>query len=343
MNSKNNTRLRILILVEGGKKIGFGHITRSQSLYEAFEERRLRPEFIVNGDSSAKLLLKGYRYRILDWLKDKETRIKLLKNADIIIIDSYLAREDIYLEIAKSAKVAVYLDDNDRLNYPAGIVVNGSVNTQDLGYKRNSAVKYLLGARYASLRREFWDVPDKKISKDVKSIMVTFGGDDSKGMTLKVLKLLDEIAPDLMKYIVVGRAFKNIRQLRKIKLKKTKFIFFPDAKGMKRLMVDSDLAISSGGQTLYELARVGVPTIAVAVAENQFNNIRGWEEAGFIDFSGYWKNKDLTSMIARSINKFRDKNVRLRRSLTGKLFIDGKGSRRIALELIKNLDRGRIK
>ena len=30
---------KVIILTEGGKKVGFGHITRCISLYQAFEEK----------------------------------------------------------------------------------------------------------------------------------------------------------------------------------------------------------------------------------------------------------------------------------------------------------------
>jgi len=49
---------------------------------------------------------------------------------------------------------------------------------------------------------------------------------------------------------------------------------------MKRVMAASDMAISAAGQTLYELARIGVPTIATAVVKNQLNNVQGWEKWG---------------------------------------------------------------
>jgi len=40
--------LKAFIITEGSKNIGFGHITRCISLYQAFEERGIIPEFIIN-------------------------------------------------------------------------------------------------------------------------------------------------------------------------------------------------------------------------------------------------------------------------------------------------------
>jgi UDP-2,4-diacetamido-2,4,6-trideoxy-beta-L-altropyranose hydrolase len=49
--------MKIFIVTEGGKGIGFGHITRCTSIYQAFEQKGLIPEFVINGDNSVKDLL----------------------------------------------------------------------------------------------------------------------------------------------------------------------------------------------------------------------------------------------------------------------------------------------
>ena len=40
--------MKVFIITEGGKNIGFGHITRCLSLYQAFEEKGILPKFIIN-------------------------------------------------------------------------------------------------------------------------------------------------------------------------------------------------------------------------------------------------------------------------------------------------------
>ncbi|NLV76359.1 MAG: UDP-2,4-diacetamido-2,4,6-trideoxy-beta-L-altropyranose hydrolase, partial [Tissierellia bacterium] len=45
--------------------------------------------------------------------------------------------------------------------------------------------------------------------------------------------------------------------------------FYMNVKNMKNLMINNDLAISAGGNTLYELCACGIPTIAIIIADNQ--------------------------------------------------------------------------
>ena len=63
---------RICIITEGVENIGFGHITRCTSLYQAFEEKGIIPEFIVNGDDSILDLLSDKKYRIFNWIEKQE-------------------------------------------------------------------------------------------------------------------------------------------------------------------------------------------------------------------------------------------------------------------------------
>ena len=64
-----------------------------------------------------------------------------------------------------------------------------------------------------------------------------------------------------------------------------------------------DLAVSAAGQTLYELAQMGVPTIAIQVADNQKDNIEGWLKAGFIHFAGEWDDAKLVENLTVYPNK----------------------------------------
>jgi len=250
---------KVSILTEGGKDIGFGHITRCVSLCEAFEKKGIKPEFIINGDDSISKLLKGKKYRIFNWLKEKERLFNLICDANIGIVDSYLADSELYRKISEIVKVPVYIDDNKRLAFPKGIVVNGAIYAKDIDYVKDRNVTYLLGIQYMPLRREFWNIPRKVIRKKIESIMVTFGGDDKKNMTPRISKFLTDKYPELTKNIIISNGFKKIKKIKDLKDKKTNLIYSPDVKKIKKTMLESDLAISAGGQTLYEFARIGIP------------------------------------------------------------------------------------
>lgn len=334
--------MRILIITEGGKKIGLGHIARCLSLYQAFKKEGVRPVFIVNGDKTAEKILKGCRHIIFNWLDNKKRLFKMVNGSNIVVIDSYLADISIYKEASRLARTAVYMDDNMRIDYPAGIVVNGSVSAKLMNYPHKAGVKYLLGSRYIPLRKEFWTAPAKRINGKIKSIMVTFGGTDGKGMTPKIMDFLNTRYPGTVKNVIVGAGFKNTREIKRLKDRKANLIYEPDAGEMRRVMLKSDIVISAAGQTLYELARIGVPTIAICVADNQLRSVKNWQKCGFVKYIGKYNNKGFFKKLSAAITELTSSQERCRVSAIGRNLVDGKGAEKIARAAIADAKRVRV-
>ena len=326
--------MKVFIITEGGKDIGFGHITRCLSLYQAFEERGIKPKFIINGDDDSEYLLKNINYQIFNWLDERNKLFAILKSADISIIDSYLADISFYNTLSDLVKIPVYIDDNKRLDYPNGIVVNGNIHAEKLKYPKKDGITYLLGNKYTPLRKEFWEVPEKKIKENIESIMVTFGGDDAQNMTPKIMNLLNKEYPNLKKNVIIGKSFNNIDEIKKEADYNTKLIYYPNAQKMKEIMLESDIAISAGGQTLYELARLGVPTIGVCVADNQLGIIKEWEKLDFIEYAGWYNEKSILQRIFKLFKKLENRIIRESKSKIARYHLDGKGSIRIVNKLL---------
>jgi spore coat polysaccharide biosynthesis predicted glycosyltransferase SpsG len=327
--------MKVRIFTEGGADIGFGHIARCLSLYQAFEEKGIKPLFVVNGDKSVYQYLKNTRHELVNWLEKDPSAF--LADADIVIVDSYLAGSGFYDKVSKAAKVPVYLDDNKRLDYPKGVVVNGTIFAEELGYPDKNNITYLLGSRYIPLRKTFWNLPAKEVKKDIQSVLISFGGDDSRNLTPVIAASLKRNFPEYRLKIIIGSAFKYVAQIESLKNSNTKLIYSPGAEGMKQAMIESDMAISAAGQTLYEFARVGLPVIAIAVVENQMNNVRGWLKAGFIEYAGWWEEHEIPSKISASIRLLEDRDIRQLRSTTGRKLVDGRGAGRIAEEILRKI------
>jgi UDP-2,4-diacetamido-2,4,6-trideoxy-beta-L-altropyranose hydrolase len=327
--------MKLLLLTEGGKNIGFGHVTRCLSLSQAFEAIGSESVFVVNGDNSVKEILKDREYKVFDWIDEQTRVLPWVKEADVIIIDSYLAGELVYKMISSVAKAALYLDDTLRIPYSPGIVVNWSICATGMPYPKRDGVSYLLGPQYVSLRKPFWNVKQKEMKKDLDSVMVTFGGDDSKNITPKVLNFLVTDYPHLRKNVIIGSAFNNLQEIEAAADANTRFVRSPGAEGMKQVMKESDIAVTSGGQTLFELARIGVPSVAVAVADNQRGNVNGWAETGFIENAGFLQDDHLMENLAAKFRCFLDYPRRVQAAETGKRLVPGNGADKIIEEIEK--------
>ncbi len=328
--------MKALLLTEGSSSIGHGHITRCLSLYQAFETLGHEPFLLVAGDSSVESLLKDKNHRVFDWHKNWKTLIEKIEDYNVVVVDSYLASEEFYQEISKRVKRKLYIDDYKRIEYPSGAVLNANIYAHELAYPQKNGLKYLLGPRYIPLRSAFWKVKRRNIRKKAKRILITFGGDDSKNMTPKVLKSLREHFKDLEFLVVVGKGFRNIEEISALADKQVRVFEGLNAEGMRELMLLADIAISAGGQTTYELARIGTPAVLVAVAENQLLNCKGWHNIGFALYAGWWEDKDILEKVILYTESLMDYEVRKKMAKVGKKTVDGKGALRVVKELTKD-------
>lgn len=326
--------MEVCILTEGGKGIGLGHVMRCLALFHAFKAKGVRPRLFINGDRSVENILDDSVRGAVSWLKYPDRIFSSVKSAKIWIIDSYLMGRTFYKKIASRAENPVYIDDYRRMSYPRGVVVNGSIYAEKLPYPRTAGVTYLLGSQYALLRRDFWCARTKRINAEIKNIMITLGGSDPKNMTPKILRFLYNAFPHLNKKVIFNKGFNDVSGIMKNSDNKTRLIYQPAADDIKRIMLEADLAISAGGQTLYELARLGVPTIALCTAANQKTNLKGWTKAGFIEYIGWYYQKKLLDKMEGAIKKLAGARARRKRSNVGKALVDGRGALRVAEMLL---------
>lgn len=329
--------MNIHILTEGGRVSGFGHVARCSALYDAFCAKGARPNLIINGDNSISGLLSNRKYKILNWLNDKRVLSEVAKKRDsVVIVDSYSAGIGFYKKLSEEVDLPAYLDDYKRFDYPRGVIINGAIGAERIGYPARKDVRYLVGAKFAPLRKEFWDAPRKLIRKRIGKVMLIFGGNDKRNI---MPKMLDCIKKDrtLEKEMVVGKASRNANYVKRLKGGMVKFTYDPSVPHLKRIMIESDLAISAAGQTLYELAMIGVPTIAIGIADNQAMNIKGWRQAGFIEYAGMWNDAGTLKRTRKLFEKMKSDKLRKEKSEIGRRCIDGKGSLRIAEYLLERL------
>ena len=320
----------VIILTEGGKDYGFGHVARCSSIYQAFLEYGISPKFIINGDESVKSILKDIPFEVNDWLNNFD----FPDSSDIVIMDSYLANFEFYEKISSKYSLTVYIDDNNRLEYPKGIIVNGTLDVANMNYSKREEVLYLVGKDFVPLRRDFWNISTLKVKGDVENILITMGGNDLRNLTPKILDLLNIHYPNIIKKVIIADSFKNTFEIELLKNDNVELIYSPNSKKIAEVMSDIDLAISASGQTLYELACVGIPTIAIGIIENQVNNVKNWQKIGFIEYAGCWNNERLLDNILEKMDYLKDKNVRKDKNLIGTRAIDGKGSLRIAKNIL---------
>jgi len=135
--------------------------------------------------------------------------------------------------------------------------------------------------------------------------------------------------------VVTGPFSRNIAEIEKTAEEMDKEIeLIYDSPKMSEEMLDSDLVITGGGTTLYELAARGTPALGFCPADNQYRNTKGVAEVSvLIDISwGHrWRGEKFYKATNELINNYL---LRAKVSKVGQELVDGKGSPRCAQEIL---------
>lgn len=320
---------QIIFLTEGSASMGLGHITRCLALSEAFLERGCRSSFIVHGDKSIRSMMGNQQYKELNWLKDIEL-IKPSLSEAILIVDTFAISDFLLSELSSISKVSI-LDDFIRRNHSSRIVIDWTINAEKKFFlDKNLSSNYLLGNDYIALRRQFWDCQKFIVKPKIDNILIMFGSSDIRSLCVPTANLLAKHFPSLKKTIIIGSGSKDIRSIESMTDSMTKVVVDANANEVIAEMANADLAIASGGQTLYELACVGVPTISIMLIDNQLDDINGWNEVDFTCYAGNWDDQHLESNILSLYSDLSSARLRQSKSTNGQTLVDGQGARRIA-------------
>ena len=330
----------LTIITEGGGAFGFGHITRCISIADCFQKYGFLIKFVINGDDSIYSVLEERPVIMCDWIKYKNRLLEILHHSSIILIDSIEITNKQIIEIQSTGVPIIFIDDEKRRNIlEKGFVVDWTVlsDKKDYFFPKKKKVVYFLGSQYTPLREEFNAAKQNKIKENIQTIMVTFGGSDLRNLTPIFLKILNDIMPNCKKNIIIGSGFSNLQEIEKFKDKNTNLILDATASKMIEIMQESDLAIASGGQTLYELAKIGTPAIAILLVENAKDDTLGWAEVGSISYIGRWNDKKLIKNLGYKLNLLKSKKKRKQMQDCANEYINPNGAKLLVSSIIKAL------
>lgn len=299
------------IFSSAGKGIGYGHYGRCRALKEGFEEKGVTADLFIQGECEQKFT--GCDVYSADWTTDTG----LCRNYDVCVIDSYLTTEKQLAEIASYGSLCVFIDDTNRLDYPEGIVLNGSLFAENIPYKGKPSQMILAGCKYAMLRRPFWDFDS--YPEERSGIFLSAGGSSAGKIASEICRLLlDNTDEDIF----------VISEAKPVDSARVQAFFGLSAGGMAEMMSGRLFAVSAAGQTSYELARTAVPSVLFGMAENQRINLENWKKTGFAVSVGFYGDKNFDKLIKQTLIHIQDKDKNRAMSSLGPLYIDGQGVRR---------------
>lgn len=319
--------IKCCFFASGNSDIGMGHIMRCVAIAEAMIEKNIGVCFYTKYKQSYDFLIsKSFNVFLYKNISD------LNINYEYMVIDDYKISRNIFDILKQKSKKLIYIDDLNLFDYNVDLVINTGIDAENISYNFDSNKKFLLGCKYCILRKEFRQISKINISKNINNILITTGGSDKYNMTSTIFEFLSKLFDDNIKFhIVIGQTFNkdNI-------VKASNAVLYNSPNNISQIMSKCDLAISAGGNTLYELCYLGIPTISFIYADNQLNLVKGLNKLNCISNIGYYNKIDY-SYFKDVIYKYNDFNFRNSISQNQKNLIDGNGVYRI-VESILNLE-----
>ncbi len=319
----------VTFLTECRQSTGSGHLSRCMSLQAAFIENGFKTSFIIDTDGDCKGLKNVPDYQALDWQTNILALRKWIHPDSVMVIDSYLARYEQMKEISSLSLYPVFISDVKMNYYPRGVVIIGNNFASDLDLHGKEDCHFLKGREYIMLRKDFWDLPEKKIKAELSSILITLGEFGPSEIALQVASAVHKSFPGIQINIITSEKYsKNYNQ--------PAFISRLSAQEMAEQMLAHDLVICNGGQTLNECIRTGTPAIAVEMAENQSRNIDSWSKKGLcIKTSVKEDTENLVRKILEGIENLKPEKSRKKISKLSMQHIDGQGARNACDGILK--------
>lgn len=259
---------KVAIYVNGNNKRGTGHIYRALELADEFYSK---PDIYYDINQTDVALFGKTTHNLIpvDGISDLFSKCE--KEQYTLFINDILSTSIDYMiglrSVLPKAHIVNFEDDGEGI-YQADLVFNALYHKSDLSQVKS-------GDKYYICPKTFLFYNPIEMKDKVQNVFISFGGADPQNYTDRLLKIISNKEYQGYHFtIVLGRAKENIEKL--LGYNKYKHItVLHDISNMPEVMSKNDIAITSRGRTGYELAMLGIPSIAMAQNERE-------EKHGFV-------------------------------------------------------------
>ncbi len=335
--------LRVLFAPAAGPQIGGGHVMRGLALAEALQARGAPCTFAVP----------PWGARLLQRFADATPMVHPLARSgdpeaiaaaleavrpDLLVLDDYSLDADVVAPLARPGTPVLVIDDLADRTYACDLLVDPGYGRKASAYAErvSAGCKVLAGPRYALLRPAFADPAASARPADgpVRRAFVSFGLSDVDAIAARAAAVLRALAPEIALDVALAADAASLPRLEAMASSDPGLTLHPDARDVAALMRAADVAVGAGGSATWERCALGLPTLAVVVADNQREMIRRLADAGAVlglDMAG----EDFDARLGEAFHRLCDPTVRQQLGRAARALCDGRGAQRVAEALIR--------
>ena len=332
---------RIVFRADGGAEIGMGHVYRSLAIAdELCSISSADVQFLMSADHPEgvkRVSSAGYMVRVLsDGGVDAIVEAIQEYSPNIVVNDRPFLEKDYLEALARLGASTVNLVDTlEDIEKPAEIT---SMIIATMRIDQLELEDYYAGPEFAILRESFAGRA-KPVRADARQVVISFGGSDPQGLTLKVLRSLDALTRTRLELgvkAVLGPAFSYGQELREL-LPKLHYqpILLENVEHMAEILSEADLIFCAGGMTVYEIAALRVPGIVMCQNAREVRRMEHFSRSGSVEHLGLGTEVEEKRITQAAEALLANETRRRRMSEAGRKLVDARGAKRVA-EVVKN-------
>jgi spore coat polysaccharide biosynthesis predicted glycosyltransferase SpsG/CMP-N-acetylneuraminic acid synthetase len=336
---------RVLFRVDGSASVGMGHVFRSLAIAEALRGlSRADIAFLMSADHTEGLVTvsrAGYAVRVVGDRKEETYLDHIRDFAPAILINDLPVVDRSYLTAlshlgATTVNLVDTINDLETTEHYAQVIV--SVMNQ----AHETPEGFYGGPAYAILREHFRG-RDKDVRDTPRLVLLSFGGSDPQGLTLKAARALQDLDPAVELVAVAGPAFSFRREFEALSAALPRRVPLINEAGghIAELMLEADVMVGSGGMSVYEIAALGTPGIILGQNAREDGRMRDFAGHGTVEYLGLGTEVDETVLAAAVRALLADPERRRAMSARGRALVDGFGAMRAAEVVLQRRGRPR--
>lgn len=312
------------IYIDASKKIGIGHLQRCIRLRKAFPSKKTifftrskNLKRIFDKEKVSHYLIKS-KAKFIKFIKDKKIKIIIF---DIRKFDNFLKNIFFFNKSTKSIFTVLIANSLKDIKGPNLVFFPVSVK------KKPKNKKIYAGEKYAVLSK----TTVKSKIKNLKNIMISMGGSDPQNITLKVLKILNNLDFNIKLNIVIGRFSSTKTQtIKKIITNKIiEYKLFSNLKNLQKMMKLNDLLITNSGITKFEATQVRLPSIIISNDKDTIDNQIAFSKKKTSIYLGHYKSKKILKLNSLIYRLYKNSKELVKMQNRSKNFLDHLGAVRI--------------
>lgn len=329
--------MALLILGEASPEIGTGHVVECFNLTRAAQHRDVETTLLVNEDCPERLLgnspipaslVRDFAPRTLERIADRA----IGKSKTCVTNFRKLNNEQV-CALRRGFSCVAAIDEFGQRRLETDLIFNNTIVPEFHEYfARDGFPRVFTGPAYLAMDENYACLHRKAraFSEGLRRIVITLGGTDRSQATARILSALLDWRNPLQIDVVLGSGFFDGENLTAAlrKSHRHKVRCHHSLPSIAELLAKADVAFTSGGNTLYELACVGTPSVTVYDDPHERRQSEILAEQGF-GFCLCQGQEMKPEMITGALERLQPGEQRRRQSEIGRGLVDGRGAERI--------------